>query len=585
MLVPKQPSNEFQRQKSLESLNILDTLPESEYDNITAIAAKICGTPIALISLIDNNRQWFKSRQGLDAEETPRDVAFCAHAILKPDELFEVNDATKDERFADNPLVTNNPNVVFYAGSPLVTPEGDALGTLCVIDNQPREISQNSKDLLILLSRHVVTHMQVRKNNDELFRLNEKLNQEIEIRKNKEAQLKIAVEQAQQAERAKDQFLSNMSHEIRTPMNGIMGIAKLLLKESSLSEDHKDLVKHIDYSANHLLHIINDILDFSKLDSDNLIFEKINFNFNDLLKNIYHSLSIKSNGKNIEFDIRNDIRIPATLCGDPFRLGQIILNLASNAIKFTNKGGVHIDCSLQSETESETIIAFKIRDTGIGIPADKIDYIFEQFTQSDSSVSREYGGTGLGLAISKKLVQQFGGEIIVTSEVGRGSTFSFTVALGKAKKTRPVKVIHAQPLVPTDGEDIKASDITILLAEDNKLNQIVATKHLKKFGFKIDIADNGKIAIDMLQKKKYDLILMDINMPVMDGIEATRRIRQLDISQSSILIVAMTASVLAKDTQKCLDIGMNDFISKPFDPQKLNDKLLNLVSNKALREN
>lgn len=583
MLIAKKPNNEPQRQKSLESFNILDTLPEEEYDNITAIAAKICGTPIALISLVDNDRQWFKSRQGLDTEETPRDVAFCAHAILEPDKLFEVNDATKDHRFIDNPLVTGNPNVVFYAGSPLVTPEGEALGTLCVIDHHPREMSQDSKDLLSLLSHHVVTHMQVRKNNDELFRLNEKLNQEIEKRKSKEEELKIAVKQAQQAERAKDQFLSNMSHEIRTPMNGIMGIAKLLLKESSLNDDHKDLVKHIDYSANHLLHIINDILDFSKLDSDKLIFEEINFNLNELLKNIYHSLSVKSNGKNIEFDIRNDIRIPATLCGDPFRLGQIILNLASNAIKFTSTGGVYIDCTLQSETESETIVAFKIKDTGIGIPADKVDYIFEQFTQSDSSVSREYGGTGLGLAISKKLVHQFGGEIKVTSEVGKGSTFSFTVALGKAKKTTlPVKPVE---ILPNDVSKIKASDISILLAEDNKLNQIVATKHLKKFGFEIDIADNGKIAIEMLKKKKYDLILMDINMPVMDGIEATERIRKLNIPQSSILIVAMTASVLAKDTQKCIDAGMNDFISKPFDPEKLNDKLLSLVSNKALREN
>ena len=189
MLIAKKPNNEAQRQNSLETFNILDTLPEAEYDNITAIAAKICGTPIALISLVDNNRQWFKSRQGINAEETPRDIAFCAHAILEPDKLFEVNDATKDPRFLDNPLVLKNPNVVFYAGSPLVTPEGEALGTLCVIDHKPREISQNSKELLSLLSQHVVTHMRLRKNNEELVQLNEQLHLEIENRKSKEKEL------------------------------------------------------------------------------------------------------------------------------------------------------------------------------------------------------------------------------------------------------------------------------------------------------------------------------------------------------------------------------------------------------------
>jgi CheY-like chemotaxis protein len=362
-----------------------------------------------------------------------------------------------------------------------------------------------------------------------------------------------------------------------------MGMAKLLLKEPNLTEVHKDFVKHIDYSATHLLHIIDDILDFSKLESDKLIFEEINFDLNDLLKNIYHLLSVVSNGKNIKFDICNDIRIPITLCGDPYRLGQIILNLASNAIKFTSLGGVYIDCILQSETESGAVVEFKIRDTGIGIPADKVDYIFEQFTQSDSSVSRKYGGTGLGLAISKKLVNQFGGEIKVTSEVGKGSTFSFTVAFGRAKNNPPSAKVVEVP--PSEVPLIPASEVTILLAEDDKFNQIIATKHLQNFGFKVDVADNGKIAIDMLHEKKYDLILMDINMPVMDGITATKQIRQLNIPQNSIIIIAVTASIFERDVKKCLDAGMNDFVSKSFDPDELRNKIIRLVNKKVLQEN
>lgn len=573
MVAPKTPANEVQRLKSLASFNILDTLPEKAYDDITAIAARICNTPIALISLVDKDRQWFKSKQGLETPETPREVAFCAHAILAPDELFEVTDATKDPRFHDNPLVTEDPNVVFYTGASLVTQTGEAIGTLCVIDHKPREIDQNAKELLSLFSRHIVTHLEVRKNNHELNALNSKLQEEIKIRKQKEKELAEALELTKQAERAKDQFLSNMSHEIRTPMNGIIGLAKLLLKEPTLEANHKDLVQHIDYSANHLLRIINDILDFTKLDSDKLVFEEIDFDLSDLLKNLYHSLSVKAKEKNIDFRISNDINIPNILCGDLHRLSQIILNLASNAIKFTDEGEVTIDCLYQSETEKDVTVLFKIKDTGIGIPEDKIDYIFEQFTQSDSTVSRKYGGTGLGLAISKKLVSRFGGEIVVTSKLGEGSTFSFDITLAKGKGDAPQKV-KQKVENPTSLAD---ANITILLAEDNKLNQVVAKRHLQKFGVKIDIAENGQVAIDMLKQKKYDMILMDINMPVMDGIEATQKIRQLDIPQHSIKIAAMTASVLEKDTQKCFDAGMDDFISKPFDPEELYHKITTLL--------
>lgn len=579
MVAPKIPANEAQRLKALASFNILDTLPEKSYDDITAIAAKICNTPIALISLVDKNRQWFKSKQGLEASETPREVAFCAHAIMEPDELFEVPDATKDPRFHDNPIVTGDPNVIFYTGASLVTQTGEALGTLCVIDHKPREIDQNAKELLSLFSRHIVTYLELRKNNHELHALNLKLENEIKVRKQKEKELAEALELTQQAERAKDQFLSNMSHEIRTPMNGIIGLAKLLLKEPALQSDHKDLVQHIDYSAKHLLRIINDILDFTKLDSDKLIFEEIDFDLNDLLKNLYHSLSVKAKEKKIDFRISNDINIPNVLCGDLHRLSQIILNLASNAIKFTDEGQVTIDCLFQSETETAVTILFKITDTGIGIPEDKVDYIFEQFTQSDSTVSRKYGGTGLGLAISKKLVTRFGGEIVVTSKLGEGSIFSFDITLAKGKGEAP-KEVKPKVESPTS---LANENITILLAEDNKLNQVVAKRHLQKFDINVDIAENGKMAIDMLKQKKYDMILMDINMPVMDGIEATKQIRQLDIPQHSIKIAAMTASVLEKDTQKCFEAGMDDFISKPFDPEELYYKITTLldINNKV----
>lgn len=478
MIAPDIPKNELARIQALESYNILDTLSDQEYDDFTKIAAQICGTPIALISLIDHNRQWFKSRVGLDAPETPRDISFCGHAINTPEELFEVTDSTKDIRFFDNPLVISDPHVIFYLGAPLVTPNGEAIGTLCVIDHQPREISQNAKDTLELLSRQVITKLELRKRNVELENINNQLNVEVENRKKKEQELVIARDQAIQAEKAKDLFLSNMSHEIRTPLNGIIGITQLFLDDQSFPKQHIELFKLVDFSANHLLRVINDILDFSKIKNGKLIFEQIDFNFNQFLENIRCMFSVKAEEKGIRLTLKNDKAIPTIIRGDANRLGQILLNLVGNAVKFTEEGEVALETVLLNQTASTLQIRFDIKDTGIGIPENKLNHVFDQFAQSDNSISRKFGGTGLGLAITKSLIEQFGGTIKVESTLGVGSTFSFSIPFDAGTKEKTPKTTF--PVCPPEQYGVSKKNLNILLVEDDHVNQKIAQKQMEK---------------------------------------------------------------------------------------------------------
>ena len=576
MLHPAVPKSETHRLQELNNYHILDTIPEQDYDDITRIAAQICDVPIALISLVDENRQWFKSKQGLKAPETPRTVSFCGHAINTPQQFFEVNDATQDPRFADNPLVTGDPNVVFYLGSPLVTPNGEAIGTLCVIDHKPRQISEQAKATLRILARQVICNLELRKKNATLGKVNKQLHKEIEERQAKEQELIKLRDQALEAERAKDQFLSNMSHEIRTPLNGIIGITKLLLADQSKAAQDQDLIQSLDFSANHLLRMINDALDLSKMRHNKLDFENLDFDFFQFMRHLHGLLSIDAQQKGIDCQLTLDPLIPKIINGDSHRLGQIILNLVNNAIKFTDQGFVSITVNLESLSPDKVTIGVAIKDTGIGIPPSKIHQIFDQFVQSDSHISRTFGGTGLGLTISKSLIEAMGGTIKVDSILGQGSTFSFKVVLGLSKA-----VLHQQkaPLTPR-GSSYPSLPLPlhILVAEDNIINQKVAKKYLERFGCSCSLVNNGQEALDKLAQENFDLVLMDVNMPVMDGLQAARTIRSTNADYKDIKIVAWTASILNDDTQKCLDAGMDDFIAKPFKPRDLYQKIKGLAT-------
>jgi signal transduction histidine kinase len=396
--LPPIPANEAERQAELDLLGILDTLPEEEFDNLTKLAAQICGTPISLVSLIDINRQWFKSKQGLDATETSREFSFCAHAINNPYEVFIVQDSRQDQRFANNPLVTGHPNVVFYAGVPLVTKSGNALGSFCVIDNEPRTLNPGQIESLRALAKQVVRLFELRKINVEL----EKSKNELAL-KNDEL----------------EKFAYTVSHDIKAPLSNIV-IAANIIKEdysSKLDEEGNNMINYLVGSSVKAKSLIDGILSYHM--SDTLLNQKTeSIELLLLLKTLGEFITIR---ENVEFKYPEKDTMLTT---NRIALEQIFINLANNAIKYNDKEKVAITFGFK---EDSTHYYFSVKDNGQGIPAEKINSIFNLFTTLGNTDRYGSQGTGIGLSTVKKLVERMGGKIGVTSTLGIGTEFTFSI--------------------------------------------------------------------------------------------------------------------------------------------------------------
>ncbi|MCD9013988.1 hybrid sensor histidine kinase/response regulator [Parachryseolinea silvisoli] len=407
--------------------------------------------------------------------------------------------------------------------------------------------------------------------------------QDITDRKLFEQEMMRARELAENSMKVKEIFLANMSHEIRTPMNAILGFTRLLF-ETPLTAEQKSYIDAIHFSGENLLVIINDILDLSKIQSGKTTLEKSVFNIRELVNGIVGLLRPKALEKGISLTSIVHHPVPTTIKGDPVRLNQILTNLISNGIKFTEKGGVTLEINSSAPKKHQCILEFKVRDTGIGIPADKHATIFESFVQASSDTTKKYGGTGLGLAIVKNLVELQDGKISLSSTDGHGSTF--TVHLPCEEVTQENKQHQSSPLRTSPAVESLEQLIgaEILVVEDNPLNQMLARKVLQKAGCNVDIASNGLQALERIKMKQYEVILMDIQMPEMDGFETTRHVRtQLQPPVSEVPIIAMTAHAFGSDVAKCLAVGMNDYISKPFKADDLYLKLLKFVQPSPTR--
>lgn len=417
---------------------------------------------------------------------------------------------------------------------------------------------------VVVVARDITDHKRIE---TELLEAKEYAEQATKNAEEAKIHAEKATKIAEDAVISKQQFLSNMSHEIRTPMNSIIGFTKVMLK-TTLTAKQKEYLTAIKMSGDVLTVLVNDILDLAKVDAGKLMFEQKPFKMSSSISSMIHLFEPKIQEKNLQLIKKYDNKIPRVLIGDPVRLHQILINLVSNAVKFTATGKITVSVQLLTEDEDRVTIEFTVADTGIGIAADKIEGIFENFQQATSNTSRLYGGTGLGLAIAKQLAEQQGGSIKVKSIIDKGTRFTVVLPFNKSSAE-----LESPPEI--EKLKVKVKGLKVLVVEDIALNQLLMKTLLDDFKFDYDFAENGKIAIEKLKIKPYDIVLMDLQMPEMNGFEATRYIR--DTMNSTVPIIALTADVTTTDLKKCIAIGMNDYISKPVDEKLLYVKIVDLL--------
>jgi signal transduction histidine kinase/CheY-like chemotaxis protein/HPt (histidine-containing phosphotransfer) domain-containing protein len=560
-------------------------IDQNTLNPITTLAALICDMPLSFVTWVGSKHVDFLSREGCQLLGTCRENSFC-HLAIQQDEIFEIEDSTKDPRFSENEFVKGQETpLTYYAGYPLKSPQGYNLGSLCVCDWKANKIDDKQRLALKTLANQVVAQLELKKQNKKLIEANQR---------------------AEVLSKAKDDFISNVSHELRTPLNAINGYANIL-SQSILDKDQEEAVTIIKNSSEILITLVNDILDFSKINSEKLKLEKIPFNLKKTVKLVYDLLLKKAIEKNISLDIVYDEKIPKKILGDKVRINQIIMNLVGNAIKFTQKGKVSIEVKLNldkscgslmdnnssdsssSETKSIQIkslpnssqcifLDFSVKDTGIGIPQDKINTIFERFEQAGTEITRKFGGTGLGLNISKNLVELHGGKLEVKSVYGEGSEFYFTICYDSADDISSSgdqkQISDLQKL--NEEHFSKLAKLRVLVCEDNSVNIKLIKQLFKNKITYLEVAENGLIGIEMLKKKRFDVILMDLHMPEMDGIEATKYIRK--VLKSKIPIIGFTANCSQEEKEFCLKSGMNDYLTKTFVNNDIYMKLADITS-------
>ena len=573
-------AEDAERISKLRKYQVLNNNEEPAFARLTELAKLFFNMPVVAITFMDEETQYLKSLLGLDGIcTTSRKVAICNYTVLS-DEVLVLPDLTEDSRFSQNPLVTEAPSLRFYAGAPIIMPEDGKtyrLGSLCLMDMQAHhDFTEKDADILAQFAAMAADALK----------------------------LQDQQRHAKHANEMKSEFLANMSHEIRTPMNGIIGMVEMLA-ETKLSAEQQEYVDNIKVSNEHLLAIINGILDLSKVESGKMTIDSIPMNISSLCNEVVSLFAVKARQRSLTLDYHYTEALSPYIKGDPVRIKQIMANLVNNAIKFTREGGrVTIDvkhmennpcedkygnhksiCSHELQVEQashyntddrgsvkhqDMTLRIEVTDTGVGIKPESLEAIFDAYDQANKSTHRLYGGTGLGLSVCKSLVELMGGYIEVDSAVGIGTTFTVLLPLP------PIDEAHYESW--QDSNDFGMTEPShelighILLVEDDSVNAMIAKKALNNSGHTVTHVTDGQQAIEVfaLNPEQYDVILMDHHMPIMDGVQATIKLHELYDPQALPPIIALTANAMDGERKKYLDVGMQDYCTKPFKQEQLN---------------
>ena len=573
-------AEDAERISKLKKYQVLNNNEEPAFARLTELAKLFFNMPVVAITFMDEETQYLKSLLGLDGIcTTSRKVAICNYTVLS-NEVFVVPDLTEDSRFNQNPLVTESPHLRFYAGAPIIMHEDNKtyrLGSLCLMDRQAHhDFTDKDAEILAQFAAMAADALQ----------------------------LQDQQRHAKHANEMKSEFLANMSHEIRTPMNGIIGMVEMLA-ETKLSAEQQEYVDNIKVSNEHLLAIINGILDLSKVESGKMTIDSIPMNISSLCNEVVSLFAVKARQRGLTLDYHYTEALSPYIKGDPVRIKQIMVNLVNNAIKFTREGGrVTIDvkhmennpcedkygnhksiCSHELQVEQashyntddsgsvnhqDMTLCIEVTDTGVGIKPESLEAIFDAYDQANKSTHRLYGGTGLGLSVCKSLVELMGGYIEVDSAVGIGTTFTVLLPLP------PIDEAHYESW--QDSNDFGMTEPShelighILLVEDDSVNAMIAKKALNNSGHTVTHVTDGQQAIEVfaLNPEQYDVILMDHHMPIMDGVQATIKLHELYDPQALPPIIALTANAMDGERKKYLDVGMQDYCTKPFKQEQLN---------------
>ncbi|GAB3569975.1 hypothetical protein GCM10027578_25430 [Spirosoma luteolum] len=538
MLIAPTPGNESDRLQALYRYEVLDTPAELDYERVSHIASQLCHTPIAMVSFIDRDRQWVKSAYGITIDTIPREVSLCAHTVAGAEPLH-VPDTTHDDRFADNPAVTGPPNIIFYAGFPLRSTEGLAIGSLCVIDHYPRQLTESQALALQALADQVGLLLELRLTNNQL----------------EQARL-----EAEELARQKAQLLATLSHEIRTPLHALEGYTQQVLDQHP-RPDQQNSLHHLQSIGRTLVSLVNNILDYSKLQANKLLLESLPFSVRTLIQHAIDINAWQASQKKLSLVAHIDDAMPDQLLGDATRLLQVLLNLLGNALKFTEKGEVCVHAYVLEHRGTDLTLSIEVSDTGIGIAPLALASLFNEYTQVSAATSRLYGGSGLGLAISRQLVDLMGGKLVVQSQEGRGSRFGFQLTMPVYEAPTPCGL----------------SDWTrgrLLGVDDSLFNTKMLEYLVAQEGGQIDTFTSPLDALEAARQTDYCGALLDLNMPDLDGYEMAK---QLAVIQPGMPLIAVSADDSDETVERTRQAGFSGYLRKPFLPGQLLQILVEVV--------